>query len=139
MENENIKKPGKVGNFFFCLWVVIAMVIVQFVTIVAGLIPVAVMLRLQNPGSMAKYMEKYNDYLVTSPVMTYLELISVIVGIAVAGTWYYFGYVRKKKKAGCYQSVWDRLKRSALCVSPEPDRSWLRCHLHNGMTQYTEK
>lgn len=105
------RKPGKVGNFFFCLGVVVAMVLLQFVVVVAGMIPVAVKIYLENKDSMTVYMEKYTEYISTSSLMTYLELIYVIVGITVAGIWYYFGYVRKAKKAGCYRSVWPALKR----------------------------
>lgn len=110
MENETRKKPGKVGNFFFCLWVIIAMVLIQFGVSLTGAIAVFVKKVLECHGDMAEASRRYTEYVQTSGIMTYLEFAAVTVCLIIAGIWYYFGYVRKDKRAGRYESVWPKFK-----------------------------
>ena len=74
MENETRKKPGKVGNFFFCLWVIIAMVLIQFGVSLVGAMAVSVKIVLECRGNAAEAMQRYTEYVQTSGIMTYLEL-----------------------------------------------------------------
>lgn len=98
----------KVGNFFFCLGVILAVSMTQIAIAMEGMMIVAVALRMQNRDN-ASYMDRYYEIVQTSPLMTYLELAAVVAALGVVVPWYYLGYVQKDKEAGRYDPVLPRL------------------------------
>ena len=99
------KKAGKVPTFFFGLWVIIAVLLIQVAISVIGIIPVSAKLMLESGGNNEVYMEKYAEYLANSDILTILQFVAEIVCIIVLSIWYYFGYVKKDKKNGVYKPV----------------------------------
>lgn len=110
------KKPGKVGTFFFCLWVIVAMILVQTGVSMVGIIPNAVRILMESGGDMVKYQTEYMNFVATSDIITSLQFIASGVMAIVAFIWYYFGYLKKEKAAGTYESVFPKLKDGKLWV-----------------------
>jgi membrane protease YdiL (CAAX protease family) len=97
------KKPGKVGTFFFCLWVVVAVLLIQAGVSVVGIIPKAVSFLLESGGDTNVYAAKYTEYIQSSSILTILQFVAEIVCIVALSIWYYNGYVKKDKKNGVYK------------------------------------
>ncbi len=117
MENQvqaTVKKPGKVGTLFFCLWVILAVILLQALTSVVGVIPSGIKLFLESGGDRELYYQRYME-LATDPVLlTWIQFAAEIVCIIVLLIWYYYGYVKPDKKKGIYKpfqkkvsGVWD--------------------------------
>ena len=100
--NETTNKPSKVKTFFFCLWVMTAIILIQSAVSIIGLIPKAVQFLSEAGGMNERFTELYNDYIAASPILTVLTFTAEIVCLAVALIWYYVGYVRKDKLEGKY-------------------------------------
>lgn len=108
------RQPGKISTLFFCLWVIIALLLVQTFVSVAGVIPVAIHLLLESGLDMDHLLSSYSNLLNESSLLAWLQLAATAAGALVAGLWYYFGYVRKDTLSGTYRSVMPQLKNTKL-------------------------
>ena len=106
-------KPNKVKVFFFCLWVVAAMLIAQLVVTYAGLAPKMIQAFTEAGGDMAKYQEVYLDKVMSAPeLLTYIQVCASLAMALVAVIWYYNGYVKKAKAAGTYKPITKKIKNA---------------------------
>ncbi|MBO7335378.1 MAG: CPBP family intramembrane metalloprotease [Lachnospiraceae bacterium] len=113
-------KESKVKTFFFCLWVIIAVLLIQAGVSVIGILPKAVQLMLETGGMGEEYMKRYQEYAMSGPVLMTLQFTAEIVCIVVLGIWYYFGYVRKDKQKGIYKPIgkkYNLLKDTGFILS----------------------
>ncbi|MCR5310015.1 MAG: CPBP family intramembrane metalloprotease [Lachnospiraceae bacterium] len=118
-EEKKPKKPGKIATVLFCLWVVVAMLLVQAAAMYVGIIPKALQLIRElgpNPDMVTKRLE---EYMSGSSVMTVLMFASEVICITVAGIWYYRGYIKKDKENRTYRPFnkkFGRIKSVAFVV-----------------------
>ena len=108
--NEEIKKPGKVSTVLFCIWVAIAVVLIQGAVSVVGMLPYVFNALAQSGGDMQKYYSIMQSTDISAQ-LSYIQFAAEIVGIIVLLIWYYNGYVKKDKLAGKYESVFKRFNK----------------------------
>ena len=104
-EEKKPKKPGKITTILFCLWVVVAMLLVQAVAMYVGIIPRALQFIRELGPNPEAVTQKLEEYMSGSSVMTVLMFASEVICIIVAGIWYYRGYVKKNREDKTYRSV----------------------------------
>ncbi len=102
-------KESKVKSFFFCLWVIIAVLLIQSAVSVIGILPKAVQLVLETGGTGDEFIQKYQEYATSGNVLMILQFAAEIVCIIAVGIWYYLGYVKKDKQNGTYKPIGEKI------------------------------
>lgn len=105
-----MKESSKVKNVLFCIWVIVAILLIQLGVSAAIAIPIGVMSYFETGGDMVKYMEVYTNKLTSSNIVTIMTLVSTLISLIVSFTWFYRGYYKKKKEAGLAESILPKLK-----------------------------
>ncbi len=106
MENQvqaTAKKPGKVGTVFFCLWVVLAVILIQGAVSAIGAIPASISLFMKAGGDQELFMQLYTEMVSDAGLLTWLQFAAEIVCIVVLLIWYNSGYVKPDKAKGIYK------------------------------------
>ena len=106
-------QPGKIGTVFFCVWVMIAVILVQSAAGAAGILPSLFRLVMENGGDYEAIINAYNELLTSTSLLARVEIISVVAGTIFVLIWYYRGYVRKARLEGRYEPVGPKLKNPA--------------------------
>ncbi len=107
-EELKVNKPSKVATVFFCLWVTIAVFLILNGVSVIGMIPSIANAFMESNGDMALYQQKILEVSTNPELLTKLQFVGEIVCLVCVGFWYYFGYVKKDKKAGTYKPFYKK-------------------------------
>ncbi len=95
----------KVKTFFFCLWVCVAMLLIQGAGAVLTVIPKAVELA----GRYGFDIEKIRTGIGESANVSIILFFSDILCLVAALIWYYRGYVKKDKEKGVYKPLRQKI------------------------------
>ncbi len=97
MEN-NKSLSGKIKCVLICLGIVVLMLLVQAIGIIVPLLPKASEFMKESGGDILKAREIMGEYVKSNvSLLATLMMIGEIAALAVAGIWYYFGFVKPEK------------------------------------------
>ncbi len=109
MNNQTEKKPNKVLNVLFSVWVTASVLLIQVGVGLGFRAFKTIQFVKEAGGDILKGTQNYEVwfslYSKASPILTYLQLAAEIVCIIVFFLWYFFGYVKKDKKNGTYKRL----------------------------------
>lgn len=104
-----MKKNSRFKTVMFCVWVVVAMLLVQLGVSIGGAIPMVIVSFIEAAGDADKYMSIYTEKVMNSGYVTTLTAVSTVISLIVASIWYYNGYYKKKKAEGKTESFRSKL------------------------------
>ena len=97
----NKSLSGKIKCVLLCLGIMAVMLLIQAIAIVIPLLSVAAGLIEESGGDIAAARELLTEYIKSNlSILSLVFLLGEFVSVAVAGLWYYFGYVKKEKARG---------------------------------------
>ena len=114
VKKKKVTKGKAVGFGILMLVIYLA---VQMVVSIFGIIPMAMKAMLAAGGDMQKYQENYMNMVSnSSELITNLQAVGTLVCVIVFALWYYFGFYKKSKKSGEYESVAPKLLKAKSWV-----------------------
>lgn len=117
METEIIKKPSKVGAFFYGLLVMAIYLILVSIPQLFVLVPIMVQAGAESAGNQQLYTEIYMDLIEKSAdKLTVSTCIGTVIAVIIAAIWFFFGVYKKKKASGAIEKVGPKLKNAKSII-----------------------